>query len=140
MALRPIEKYEPPKYNKFQTDLLTKYEFFNFTAKWFGSHPQAHLTKGWEPDAAWWTNSTSIVTKQSVPFTEADWTENHTWIQQQLKREMYATAFSYEDSQKVAIETDPEVLKAIDAMPDARALLDKSKKLIVERIQRDPLH
>ena len=25
-------------------------------------------------------------------------------------------------------------------MPDARALLDKSKKLIVERIQRDPLH
>ena len=53
---------------------------------------------------------------------------------------MYATAFSYEDSQKVAIETDPEVLKAIDAMPDARALLDKSKKLIVERIQRDPLH
>jgi hypothetical protein len=40
----------------------------------------------------------------------------------------------------VAIETDPEVLKAIDAMPDAKALLDKSKKLIVERIQRDPLH
>jgi hypothetical protein len=77
--------------------------------------------------------------KQALSFTEADWTDNHTWIQQQLKREMYATAFSYEDSQKVAIETDPEVLKAIDAMPDARALLDKSKKLIVERIQRDPL-
>jgi hypothetical protein len=37
----------------------------------------------------------------------------------------------------VAIETDPEVLKAIDAMPDARALLDKAKKLVVERIQRD---
>ena len=77
--------------------------------------------------------------KQKAPFTEADWTDNHIWIQQQLKREMYATAFSYEDSQKVAIETDPEVLKAIDAMPEARALLDKSKKLIVERIQRDPL-
>jgi hypothetical protein len=50
---------------------------------------------------------------------------------------MYATAFSYEDSQKVAIETDPMVLKAIDAMPDAKALLDKAKKLVVERIQRD---
>ena len=76
---------------------------------------------------------------RTLPFTEADWNDNRTWIQQQLKREMYATAFSYEDSQKVAIETDPEVLKAIDAMPDAKALLDKSKKLIVERIQRDPL-
>jgi hypothetical protein len=29
------------------------------------------------------------------------------------------------------------VLKAIDAMPDAKSLLDKAKKLIVERIQRD---
>jgi len=138
-GITPDQKFEPPKYNKFQTDLLTKYQFFNFTAKWFGSHPQAHLTKGWEPDASVINDFHEYLLKQALPFTEADWTENHTWIQQQLKREMYATAFSYEDSQKVAIETDPEVLKAIDAMPDAKALLDKSKKLIVERIQRDPL-
>src|ERR1700685_422467 len=138
-GITPDQKYEPPKYNKFQTDVLTKYEFFNFTAKWFGSHPQAHLSKGWEPDASVVNDFHEYLLKQGVPFTEAEWTDNHTWIQQQLKREMYATAFSYEDSQKVAIETDPEVLKAIDAMPDARALLDKSKKLIVERIQRDPL-
>ena len=68
---------------------------------------------------------------------KADWTENHTWIAQQLKREMYATAFSFEDSQKVAVETDPMVAKAIDAMPEAKALLDKSKKLIVQRTIRD---
>ena len=75
--------------------------------------------------------------KEKISFTDAEWTENRTWIQQQLKREMYASGFSYEDSQRVAIETDPMVGKAIDAMPEARALLDKSKKLIVERIQRD---
>ena len=50
---------------------------------------------------------------------------------------MYATGFSYEDSQKVAIETDPMVAKAIEALPQARALLDQSKKLIVERLSRD---
>jgi carboxyl-terminal processing protease len=138
-GITPDQKYEPPKYNKFQTDLLTKYEFFNFTAKWFGSHPQAHLTKGWEPDAAVVAEFRQYLMQQNLLFTSADWNDNSAWIQQQLKREMYATAFSYEDSQKVAIETDPMVLKAIDAMPDARALLDKSKKLIVERIQRDPL-
>jgi carboxyl-terminal processing protease len=138
-GITPDQKFEPPKYNKFQTDLLIKYEFFNFTAKWFGSHPQAHLAKGWEPDATVVTEFHQYIMQQNFPFTEAEWNDNRTWIQQQLKREMYATAFSYEDSQKVAIETDPEVLKAIDAMPDAKALLDKSKKLIVERIQRDPL-
>jgi hypothetical protein len=75
--------------------------------------------------------------KQQVPVTDADWNENRTWLLAQLKREMYATAFSYEESQKVAAEADPMVLKAIDAMPQARMLLDKSKKLIVQRIARD---
>jgi len=136
-GITPDEKYEPPKLNKLQTDLLTKYAFFNFTAKWFGSHPNVKLPKGWDPDAAVLAEFKQYAMQQNVPFTEADWDANHIWIGQQLKREMYATAFSYEDSQKVAIETDPEVLKAIDAMPQARALLDRSKKLIVERIQRD---
>jgi hypothetical protein len=79
----------------------------------------------------------AYVLKQNIPFTEAEWTDNHTWIAQQLKREMYNTGFSYEESQKVGIETDPMVAKAADSMSEARALLDKSKKLIVQRLNRD---
>jgi hypothetical protein len=44
-----------------------------------------------------------------------------------LRTEMYVTAFSYEDSQKVAIEQDPEIQRAIDAMPKAAHLLADSK-------------
>ena len=54
-----------------------------------------------------------------------------------MKREMYATGFSFEESQRVAIEMDPMVAKAIEAIPEAKALLEKSKKLIVQRISRD---
>lgn len=136
-GITPDQKYEAPKYNKLQTELLRKYAFFNFTAKWFGGRANAKLPKGWEPDAGVMAEFRDYAMKQDIPFTDAEWNENRTWIQQQLKREMYATGFSYEDSQKVAIESDPMVAKAIDAMPEARALLDKSKKLIVERIQRD---
>src|SRR5205085_1021233 len=74
--------------------------------------------------------------KQNVPFTEAEWAENHTWIKQQLKKEFYITGFSFEESQKVAIQDDPMVQKAIDAMPEAKGLLDKSKKQIVQRFGR----
>ena len=49
-GITPDEKYAQPKYNKFQTDLLRKYTFFNFTAKWFGARKDAKLPKGWEPD------------------------------------------------------------------------------------------
>src|SRR5271165_2875638 len=92
-GITPDEKFEAPKLDKFQIDLLVKYAFFNFTAKWFGSHPQAHLTKGWEPDASLINDFRDYVVKQGISLSEADWTDNHVWVQQQLKREMYATAF-----------------------------------------------
>ncbi|HXA68767.1 MAG TPA: S41 family peptidase [Bryobacteraceae bacterium] len=136
-GITPDEKYEPPKYNKFQTDMLRKYEFFNFTAKWFGGRTSAQLPKGWEPDATVLNDFHEYLLKQNIPFTEAEWTENMTWTKQQLKKEMYATGFSIEESQKVTVETDPMVTKAIDALPEARALLDKSKKLVVQRMTRD---
>lgn len=136
-GITPDQKYEPSKYNKFQTELLRKFAFFNFSAKYFGARSDSKLPKGWEPDQEVENDFHKFLLDQNLPFTEADWAENHTWIRQQLKREMYATGFSYEDSQKVAIEVDPMVEKAVEAMPDARALLEKSKKLIVQRINRD---
>ena len=36
-GITPDEKYAPPKFNKFQTELLRKYAFFNFSAKFFGA-------------------------------------------------------------------------------------------------------
>jgi hypothetical protein len=72
--------------------------------------------------------------KNKFDFNEADFTANRTWVKQELKREMYITAFSYEDSQRVAIEQDPAVQKAIESMPNAKQLLDNAKKLLVERI------
>jgi carboxyl-terminal processing protease len=136
-GITPDEKYEPPKYNKFQTDMLRKFEFFNFTAKWFGGRTSAQLPKAWEPDASVLNDFHEYLLKQAVPFTEAEWTENMTWTKAQLKKEMYATGFSIEESQKVAAETDPMVTKGIDSLPQARALLDKSKKLVVQRMNRD---
>jgi carboxyl-terminal processing protease len=136
-GITPDQKYEPPKLNKFQIELARKYTFFSFTAKWFGSRQEAKLPKGWEPDEKLVNEFHEYLLKNTVPFTEAEFTENHDWVKQQLKKEMYTTGFSFEDSQRVATESDPMVLKAIDALPEAKNLLDKSKKLIVQRYGRE---
>jgi len=47
---------------------------------------------------------------------------------------MYITAFSYEESQRVAIEQDPMVVKGIEALPKAKALLESAKKQMVQRM------
>ncbi len=54
-------------------------------------------------------------------------------MQAQLKREMYAYAFSVDDANRIVVETDPEVAKAIASMPKAEALLETAKKVIAQR-------
>ncbi len=68
-------------------------------------------------------------------FTEAEFTQDADWIKRLLKREMYITAFNLDESERVAIETDPEVEQAVDAMPKAKALLDSAHKVLVKRMQ-----
>jgi carboxyl-terminal processing protease len=73
---------------------------------------------------------------QSIEFTEADFTAHLDWMKQEIKREIYQSAFGLEDARRLAVETDPEVAKGVDAMPKATALLDKAKRIIAQRLSK----
>ncbi len=135
-GITPDEKYEASKLNKFQIEVLRKYGFFNFTAHYFGPKMDAREPKDWSPDEEIVNQFHQYLLDNKVDFTEADFTFNHQWIKEQLKREMYITAFSYEQSVKVGIEQDPEVARAVESMPKAQALIDTAKKMLVQRIQQ----
>jgi len=135
-GITPDEKYTAPKYNKFQIEMIRKYTMYNFTAKFFGGRQDTKLPKGWSPDEKIVADFHDFLQKNNVPFTEADFTANHDWIKQELKREMYITAFSYDESRKVAIEQDAEVQKAMESLPKAKGLVDNAKKLMVQRMNQ----
>ncbi len=131
-GISPDEKFTGAQLNRFQRELIRKYAFFNFAAKYFGSH-EAKLAKTWEPDAALLNEFHQEILKSGLEFTEAEFAEVHDWIRQQIKREFYITAFSVEEARRLAVETDPVVLKAIESMAKAKALLEDAKKLMVRR-------
>lgn len=135
-GISPDQKYDSPKLNKFQTEVMRKDMFFRFTGRYFGSREKATLPKGWSPDEPTLSEFHDFMLKNKVDFTEAEFTENHDWLRTRLKHEMYITAFSKEDADRAAVEDDPEVLKAIDSMPQARALLDNAKKMLVQRFNK----
>ena len=125
-GITPDQKYEPPKLDSFELNVARKNSFFNYSAHYFSTHdPQ--FSKNWTPDEAVLNDFHDWLMKQGVSFTEADWTRDHSWLRDTLRTEMYVTAFSYEDSQRVAVEQDPEIQAAIDAMPKAAHLLADSK-------------
>jgi len=134
-GITPDEKYDTPKLNKFQVDMFLRNQaFFNFTAQYFGAKAEPKLPKGWEPDEYLVNQFHAFLQSKNIKFSELDFTENHQWIKEQLKQEMYITAFSYNDSERVRVEQDPEVAKAVDALPKAQALIEKAKKMMVQRM------
>lgn len=135
-GITPDEKWDAPKLNKFQIEVLRKFGFFNFTGAYFGPKADAKEPQGWEPNEALLNEFHDYLLKNGFEFTEADFTANHQWIKEQLKREMYITAFSYEQSRIVNVQQDPEIAKAIDSMPKATSLLETAKKMLVQRIQQ----
>ncbi|MBN9659531.1 MAG: PDZ domain-containing protein [Acidobacteria bacterium] len=138
-GITPDEKFVI-KYNKFQIELARRSAFRDFLPKYFSSHSTT-LAKDWTPDNAMLNEFHDYALKNNAQFTEAEWAENNDWIKTQLKREALITAVSLDESLRYAIETDPAVLKAMDSLPKAKALLlDNSKKQMVQldkRARRD---
>lgn len=48
-------------------------------------------------------------------------------------------AFGQEEGLKVRAESDPEVVKALDLLPQAKALAENAKRIVAERTSAQPL-
>ncbi len=134
-GIAPDEKFTGPELNRFQMDLIRRYVFFNFTAKYFGER-EPKLPKGWEPNNELMDSFHRFLLDAGIKFTEAEFAEVQDWLKLQVKREFYITAFGVEQSRRLAVESDPMVLRAIESMPKAKELLDNAKKMIVQRMSR----
>jgi carboxyl-terminal processing protease len=134
-GISPDEKYETPKYNPFQVQLLSKFAFFNFSKRYFGTH-DAKLAPNWSPDQNILNDFHAFLLKEGFQFSEADFAQNNDWVKRFLRKEMYITAFSADEARRISVETDPMVEKAVDSMPKAKALLETAKRVIVQRLSK----
>jgi len=47
---------------------------------------------------------------------------------------MYIYAFNVDESDRIFAQTDPEVARAVEAMPKAQALVETARKVVVQRM------
>jgi len=134
-GISPDEKYETPKLNPFQSQLANKFAFFNFSKRYFGSH-EAKLPDHWAPDANIMAEFHDFLMKEKFQFAEADFAQNADWIKRFLRKEMYVTAFSFDEARRIGIETDPMVERAVESLPKAKALLESANRVIVQRLAK----
>ena len=135
-GITPDEKFATPKLGALEVSLLRN-GFFSFTRKYFTKHT-ATLSKGWMPDDAVLNELHDYLLQSGTKFAETQFIEDHDWIKRFLAKEMYIYAFNVDESDRVFAQTDPEVERAIEAMPKASTLAQGAKKVIVQRMSGQP--
>jgi carboxyl-terminal processing protease len=119
----------PVKSNHFQDTLLQHYAFFNFAKRYVVNH---HPTKGLEVDDAILQDFRKSLDEASISYTQADLLDNNDWIKSNIKAEIFVDAFGQDEGMKVRAESDPEILKGLDLLPQAKALADNAKRIVAE--------
>jgi carboxyl-terminal processing protease len=132
-GITPDEKFETQRLDRFQIELL-RTSLFNFTRAWFAKH-KPQLPKGWMPDEKVLEELHQYLQTSGTKFDEQDWTKHRDWTRRYLAREMYIHAFNVDESDRMFAQTDPEVGRAIEAMPKAQALVDTARKVVVQRMR-----
>jgi len=129
-GITPDIKIDPLKSNHFQDTLLQHYAFFNFAKHYVVNH---HPTTNFEVDDITLQEFRKFLDDEKVPYTEADLAQNNDWVRSNIKSEIFVDAFGQEEGLKVRAESDPDVVKALELMPQAKQLADNAKRIVAER-------
>jgi carboxyl-terminal processing protease len=129
-GITPDVKIATPKGNAFQDTLLQHYAFFNFAKHYTISH---HPTKNFTVDEEVMQDFRRFLEQQKVPYTEADLLANNDWVRSNIKAEIFIDAFGQEAGLQVRAEADPEVVKALELLPQAKQLADNARHIVAER-------
>jgi carboxyl-terminal processing protease len=128
-----------PKLTKFEQVLYRSDVFFpaetgvgGFTRYFLGSKPT--ITKDFEADDNVMRTFREYLSKHNVRYTEPEIAENLDWIKRKIKQEVFLSMFSQQEGFKVLLEADPQVQKAIEAIPQARALYQNAKRIVAQRM------
>ena len=91
------------------------------------------MDKSWKPDAATMEDFKAYASQHKVQFTAEQWSKDSAWISERLREELFITAFSKEQSDRLVLENDPEVRRGVEALPSSKALLDKARETLAKQ-------
>jgi carboxyl-terminal processing protease len=127
-----------PKYNPFQTLLLERNVFYpvdpgvgDFTRYFMGTHPT--ITKDFTADDAVMKEFLGFLDRDNIKYTPDEIRDNTDWIKLHIEREALTYALGMPAGYKIDTDNDPQVVKAEELIPQARALYDNAKKIVAER-------
>ena len=143
-GITPDVLISQPKYNPFQETVLRRDIFFaypagvgSFTTYFLGRKPE--VTKDFVVTDEILKLFEGYLDTEHVPYTQQEISDNLPWIKRMIRKEAFISVFGLTEGAKIDLEDDVQLLKAIEALPQARALYDSARKTIAQRSSNTPL-
>ncbi len=137
-GITPDVVVAPAKLNPFQENLLRHEVFFayqggvgGFDTYFLGTRPE--VTKDFVANDAVMKTFRAYLDKEKVPYTEDEISQNLAWIKHEIRKEVFISVFGLTEGAKVDLEDDVQLQKAIESLPQARALYENARKIIAQR-------
>ena len=145
-GITPDVEYTQPKFTPFEQSLRGRNVFYfsdlgvgDFTTYFLGTKP--NVTKSFTVDDNVMKMFREFLDSKNIKYTEQDIADNSDWIKLHIKREVFTALFGQQEGYRVEMEADPEIAKAAEQIPQARALYDNARRIVAERTSgHDPSH
>jgi carboxyl-terminal processing protease len=137
-GITPDVAVDAPKPDDFE-DLLERRGIFyplpegvgDFARFYLGQKP--NVTKDFVVDDAVIAEFKKYLADQHIRVTDQQMQQNLPWLKWEIKREVFTTLFGLNEGYKVELENDPQLVKAEQSIPQAKALYANARKIVAER-------
>jgi hypothetical protein len=135
-----------PKPNDFQQLLLRRDIFFpflsqggvgSFTTSFLGTKPE--ITRSFTVSDGVLALFHRHLDKEKISYTDSDIEQNLDWIKREIRKEVFMSVFGLPAGFEVDLQEDPQVVRAIESLPQARALYQNVRKVMAQRSLGQPL-
>ena len=130
-GITPDVVVERPKLNDFQVTMLENYVFFSFAQDFFEKNPT--IEPSFQVSASMLEDFKKHLTKRQIPFTDKDIAENQDFLKMRIKHEIFYKRLGNAEAQKILDEGDVQLMRAIELMPEAKKVQQKTLRQSVQR-------
>ncbi len=127
-----------PELNEFQQTLVRQLIIYpwevgigDFAKRYIAEHPD--IPDNFRVGEQVLNEFRRFLDERNVPYTEPDIQENLDWLKRKIQKEVFTSAFGLDRGRRVAIAGDPQVLRGVELLPQAKALLENARRVIARQ-------
>jgi carboxyl-terminal processing protease len=109
-----------PELTDFQESLFQAYAFVSFGLEFFEKNPT--IDASFQVSDAMLGDFKKHLTARQIAFTEKDITDNQAFLKTRIRHEIFYKRLGNAEAMKVLDEADPQLMRALELLPDAKKI------------------